>query len=91
MAIIKNPYSEALIISYPEGDFSLERTIKDYPNNEEDLNYLTRDEDTLPSIAHYFYGDGRYWYVIADRNNLDDIFTLEIGKNLIIPSPTNID
>lgn len=83
---IKDPYSNGLIISYPEGDFSLERIPPQFVDNQDDKLHIVKDEDTLNSIAQQYYKEGKYWYIIADKNNLLDIFTLYTGQQLIIPN-----
>lgn len=86
----KDPYNNALIISYEEGDFSLERSQLALPDSSEDILHTVRDEEKLTDIAQNYYGDGKYWYVIADRNNILDIFTLETGTKLIITHRNNL-
>lgn len=89
MANVKDPYSNALIISFPEGDFALERIPSRFVDNLDDELHIVQDEETLTSIAQKFYKDGKYWYLIADKNNLLDIFTLYTGQQLIIPNLNN--
>jgi len=90
MAKVKDPYSNGLIITYKEGDEALERIPSQFVDNAEDKSHIVRDEDTLTSIAQQFYKDGKYWYMIADRNNILDIFTLITGQELVIPHINNI-
>lgn len=90
MAQVKDPYSNGLIITYNEGDVSLERIPPQFVDNAEDRSHIVRDEETLTSIAQQYYKDGKYWYFIADKNNLLDIFSLQTGQELIIPHLNNI-
>jgi nucleoid-associated protein YgaU len=87
---VKDPYSNGLIISYNEGDFSLERIPPQLVDNQDDQLHIVRDEETLNSIAQQYYKEGKYWYLIADKNNLLDIFTLYTGQQLIIPHLNSI-
>ena len=41
--------------------------------------------DTISNIAHRFYDDWRQWRVIADRNGIVDVRTIEPGTVLLIP------
>lgn len=90
MSNVKDPYSNGLIISFPEGDFALERIPSQFVDSADDKQHIVKDEDTLTSIAQEYYRDGKYWYLIADKNNIDDIFTLITGQELIIPHINNI-
>lgn len=82
---MRNLYDKSFIIDYEELDNSLERIVNPITDDVEDLNYIVVEDDTLENIAAYFLGSSRLWFEIADKNNLDDIFNLEIGSTLIIP------
>jgi len=90
MANVKDPYSNGLIITFKEGDEALERIPSQFVDNADDKLHIVRDEETLTSIAHQYYRNGKYWYIIADRNNILDIFTLFTGQELVIPHINNI-
>ena len=47
--------------------------------------YDVRPGDSLWHIANAFYGDGRRWRVIAERNHLADPDHLTVGQHLVIP------
>ena len=81
-----NIYSEGFIINYNEGDSSLERIPFEYEATSDDSLYTIKQDDTLITIANKFYGNGRYWFIIADINEIINPFDLEVGTNLIIPS-----
>jgi len=49
------------------------------------VEFTFRAMDTLSSLAHRFYQDWRQWRVIADRNNIIDVRTIEPGTVLLIP------
>src|SRR5437667_9349735 len=64
-----------------------ERFGKATPRADADLvEYVFRALDTLSGIADRFYDDWRLWRVIADRNALVDVRTIEPGTVLLIPS-----
>jgi Contractile injection system tube protein/LysM domain len=46
--------------------------------------------DTLQSLAHQEYGDATAWRTIAEANGIDDPLRLEIGRELLVPSPDQI-
>jgi nucleoid-associated protein YgaU len=45
-----------------------------------------RAGDTLSHLAHRFYGDWRLWRIIADRNDIVDARSIDVGTVLLIPS-----
>lgn len=49
------------------------------------VEYGWRALDTITGLAHRFYGDWRQWRVIAERNNIRDVRTIEPGTSLLIP------
>lgn len=55
---------------------------------DEDANLkevVFRDGDTISGLAHREYGDWRLWRIIAERNKLEDVRQIPIGKILLIP------
>ncbi|HML25871.1 MAG TPA: LysM peptidoglycan-binding domain-containing protein, partial [Methanomethylovorans sp.] len=48
--------------------------------------YVTKQGDSLWSIAYREYGDPALWRYIADANKIHDPRSLETGAELIIPS-----
>lgn len=44
------------------------RTPMDQQKLANDAMYVTKDNDRLPIIAHYVYGDVRLWWAIYDYN-----------------------
>jgi LysM repeat protein len=47
---------------------------------------VSRQGDTLQSIAAQEYDDPRLWRAIAQANNIDNPLTIPVGQGLIIPS-----
>lgn len=87
----KNLYSAGYVVNYPEGDISLERVKIIHIEDIDDKAYTIREGDTLSYISFKFYGNPLYWYLIADVNEIDNPFDLEIGLNLIIPNINRYD
>ena len=85
-------YADGIVIQYPEGDFSLQREKMQFVEGLEDRNHIVKDDDDLLSIAIKYYGNSKYWYVIADRNelNMDNIFSILVGSELVIPHKLGI-
>lgn len=79
--------SDGLVINYQDGDQSLVRVPIEFINDIEDKSHIVIEGDTLTSLSHFYLGSSRNWWKIADRNNLDDIWNLEIGSEIIIPNP----
>ena len=84
--VTRRIYDKTLIINYKEGDRSLYRVEEDIKDDIEDRNHVVTEGDTLQSISHRYYQSSLAWFLIADKNQLDDIFNLEVGSNLVIPN-----
>lgn len=80
-----NPYSIGNVFVFKEGDFVLDRERLPYVKSPNDRYYTVRDKDTLGAIAFDYYGSSKWWWVLADVNEIDFGFRLETGKTLIIP------
>lgn len=81
----RNLYEDSLVIRYYEGDVSLEAIEKESSDKINDVSHIVVEGESLQTIADLHYDDSRKWFYIARRNQLDDVFTLEIGTELIIP------
>ena len=79
-------YTDGYIINYKEGDTSLQRDKIIHREDLEDKSYIVEQDDTLTSISYNFYGEPLYWFLIADINDIDNPFILEVGKSIIIPN-----
>lgn len=84
-------YTNAYIINYPEGDKSLQRRRIIHKQDIEDKSHIIKDGDTLSSLAYRYYRDPLKWFLIADINNLDNPFLLEVGISIIIPNLNKYD
>lgn len=81
-----NPYTDAYLVKYPEGDSSLERNPYTPSSTTTTKLYTVREGDTIQNIAFRFYGDSGSWYKIADTNNLVQPFT-DLVEGLVITIP----
>lgn len=55
------------------------------------VNHKIKQNETLDSIALYYYNNPTYYWIIADFNRIQDPFEkLEIGRVLRIPTFSNI-
>ena len=79
-------YDKGYIINYPNGEQSLQRDVLVYKEDIEDGLYTIRDGDNLTMIAYKFYKDPLKWFVIADVNEIENPFNLEVGRDIIIPN-----
>ena len=62
---------------------------KTIPKSDGDIYIITTSGDRLDTLASQFYGDSRFWWYIAQANNLNSI-NIEDGTSLRIP-PTIAD
>jgi hypothetical protein len=44
-----------------------------------------RDGETITGLADKYLADWRLWRLIADRNALEDVRQIPVGKRLLIP------
>lgn len=55
-----------------------------------DIYLITKVSDRLDLLANQYYGDSRYWVIIAKANNLhNSTLRVPIGMRLRIPYPLN--
>ena len=80
-----NPFITGFVFQYTEGDFSLEREKLKYIQSENDELHQVTKWDTLSDISYDKYGSSKWWWVIADINNVFDPFDLSPHTNLILP------
>lgn len=86
-----NPYFEATLIEYLNGDLSMERDVKLYEESEQDQYHIVVDNDNLTKLAYRFYRDSKLGHVISDANEIFNPFELTTGDTLRIPSIINLD
>jgi nucleoid-associated protein YgaU len=59
-----------------------------FPIKSTDLYVYSREDDRLDNLAFEFYEDPRYWWVLAEANNLGKgTFAVPPGLQIRIPLP----
>lgn len=88
-----NLYQNGQVIEYDNGDKELEREIILFPGEEEDQYHPVKAGDELTKLAYHYYKDftqdpGKYWWVIADANDIENPLDLSeyIGSEIVIPA-----
>ncbi len=88
-----NLYVNGRIIQFSDGTSILIRDKIIYAGQENDLYYTVKDGDELTNLAWRFYkrfvlDASKYWWIIADVNNIYNPFELDdlIGKDILIPN-----
>ena len=82
--------TDSYVVVYPDGRKSLYRDKLVYNPLPNDQYKLLIDGDTLDGIAFDYYGNSKYWWVLADVNNIENPFILETGTPILIPNLNNI-
>lgn len=83
-----SPYDGATVITYDEGDVSLESNSLNISTNDKDLIHTVLEGQTLQNIAFQYYGDSGLWYLLAQANGILNPFSDELypGQQIIIPN-----
>jgi len=61
------------------------RKLFEFRHDDYNIFYQVEAGDTLYLISYKFYGKVDYWWVIADYNNIYDVFDISSGDILVIP------
>jgi hypothetical protein len=85
-----NPYSLSDIILLSDDSVVLERRKVNYVKSDKDRYFTTIQGDTLWSISDEAYEDSKFWWIIADVNNIESPFELPEGSSLLIPDLVTI-
>lgn len=92
-----DPYSGGLVENYPDGTKELVRTPLAYVPTVYDDYVEVKEGDTLDGIAYEKYisfveDAAKYYWVIADANNIDNPFDLApyVGQRLLVPNFTRL-
>ena len=86
-----NPFTTGYVINYTQGDASLERTPIVYVPSVNDRLHVVKKYDTLWDLSFDYYGNSKYWWVLADINDIINPFELTSNTNLIIPDIARIN
>ena len=83
-----SPYDSATVITYDEGDVSLESNSLDISTTSDDPIHTVLEGQTLQNIAFQYYGDSGLWYLLAQANGISNPFSDELytGQQLKIPN-----
>jgi len=81
-----NPYSTGKVTTFTSTPSLLERGKLAYtPTLDDELYEVTEGED-LTTIAGLKYADSKYWWVIADANDIENPLDITGHNSLIIPN-----
>ena len=83
-------YSSGYQVEFKEGDTALHRDRVQLRNNSNSKQHVIVDGEDLHSIAFKYYGSDHQWFIIADINNVQNPWELEVGAILLIPNLLNI-
>lgn len=85
-----SPYVNGYVVDYGEGVYSLERPVDPttYFNKAAGgAHYITREGDEIDALAQKFYGNFKYWHIIASANpHVINFIQLAPGTQLYIPN-----
>lgn len=72
----------------PDGkNYQTNTVYPEIPETEDDIYLITTDGDRYDLLAKSFYGDTRFWWIIASANNSTvDSFYIQPGTQLRIPA-----
>lgn len=79
-------YTDNYIVNFKDGTQSLERRRIQHNNDINDTLYTVSQGDNLSKIAYKFYKVPRYWFIIADANDIINPLDINIGDIIIIPN-----
>lgn len=69
---------------------TIESSVVSYSTDEEVITHIVTSKDNLWNLAKNYYGDGNYFYLIMEANQLQSTIIID-GQELIIPNISNID
>ena len=82
---IDNMYSDGEIFNFSNGTSLLSREPINYIITPQDRVHVWIQGDLLPNVAYRYYDNPAFWYIIADVNDIQNPFEIEVGTELIIP------
>lgn len=93
-----NPYANGRVIVFADGTQKLVRSFVNYTGREGDDYHTVRIDDTITGIAYKYYKNNvlkpeRYWFIIADANNIRNPLDLTAfeGEEILIPNVLDND
>lgn len=85
-----NPYSIGTTYVFNDLTQSLDRPRLVYHEAPGDILHVVKDFDTLSDISYLYYRDSKFWWILADINDIFNPFLLPIGESIIIPDLTKL-
>ena len=91
MAVLKlwynNPYVTGYSVELPVDQVTVLKRKRLLYNTSsiKDRSHRIVYGDKLWMLAYKYYGDSKFWWVIADVNNIINPFELTVGLDLLIP------
>ena len=79
-------YDRGYLVTFNEGDEALYRTPSAYIQGIGDTFHLIKAGEDLLKIAQKYFEDQYLWYLIADANDIEDIFDLTVNDTIVIPN-----
>ena len=80
-------YDQGYIVNFKEGDQAIYRMPLAYRSSVRDKYHVIKENETLHSIAHTYYGSSYKWFILADVNDtISDVFNLTVGSTIVIPT-----
>ena len=59
-------------------------------DNDTYIEITASNKYRIDTLANEYYGDSKYWWIIANVNNLSDPFEIPVGTVLRIPPQSSI-
>lgn len=91
-----NVYRNGSILLFDEGDGMLVRDTIDFVGGGEDMYHTVKQADRIDLLAYNYYKNrvadaSKFWWVIADANNIENPLDLSefVGKDILIPNIMN--
>lgn len=82
----ENLYADGFIITLEDGVQLLKRNKIDYQGRStNDRVHNVVEEEKIWNIAYKYYGNSKWWHIIADANNIENPFELPVGGSILIP------
>lgn len=80
-----NPFYNGVVFVFPDGSLSLDRTPVQYSPSVNDRYYTVSENESITDISFAAYGDSKYWWVLADVNNIFTPWCISAGTTLVVP------
>lgn len=82
---IDNPYSTGFLVKLADDERALYRNKIKHTPSPKDIYHMVTYSDRLDTLAFQYYRNSKYWWIIADVNDVLNPFELTVGQTLIIP------